>query len=127
MAVDIRSAASGAVLVGGAVLFVAMAWFAVVGPWLAWRNDSASQMYDTAGKIAQFRAIATRATGPGEQLEAEIAQRYGDEYLRGESDAIILADLQALIGRIVSESDSTVVLARPMPARDVGGLRQLGL
>lgn len=124
----------GSIRIGREALFaatllaiVALCWFSIVRPWLNWREETSVEISEIVERIARFASVVSQGEGGGDRVRAEIEERFGPEFLRGESDAIILADLQSLIGEIVTRHGCELALSRQLPTRTEDGRTSLGL
>lgn len=111
--------AAVALLVG----LVAFIGLFVIGPVVGYFTDRRDE-------IAEQRRLLTRLTAAGAPMATVTPSKPGSDgeiFLAGNSDALRLAELQSLTGRIAELEGVELRSTRSLPVREREGLRLLGL
>lgn len=117
--------ASRALAVSIAVAILGGTWMLIVRPVL----DLGVEIRDELTRATERRNRLEASTAEAQSLASgkiDIAGYAGD-FLQGESDAVIVAELQKQIGSIVAATGSELSTAQPVPPRTDGAHQKLGL
>lgn len=100
--------------------------FAVVPTW-SYLADARTRIEDGRVLLGRLEAAAGRRSELAELQRATDAVPVQRLTLKGETEAIQLAGLQALVGELASAEGVRVTSARPLPAVERDGMRLVGL
>jgi hypothetical protein len=104
-------------------LVLAGGWLLVARPILAERADLDERILEKRQLLGRYQAaLATKAGQSAPSTGAAQPQAF----LEGESEAIALANLQAMLAGLVSDSGARLRSARTLPARDRSDVRFIG-
>lgn len=109
-------------------LLVALAiWLLLVRPVAGLIAEQGEAIARERQLLGRFLAVANRSATAGdiERLVGEALS--GEALLKGESDAIRLANLQSLVGEIAARGKLRLRSVRTLPRREQGGLAVLGV
>lgn len=77
--------------------------------------------------LARLKAIVAFSEVPSAKIQAVDAQQYRAEFLAGDQEAVVVADLQSRLRTLIVSHNSELMSAAPLPQRASGGLAVLGL
>lgn len=118
-----RALALGLLLVAGVLV-----WACVIHPWQAWNHELGARIEAAERELAELRGMAAIRPELERRVAALPEPAIGDDYLTGESETIMLADLQDRL-RAAAQSHggrtrSTSVLAA---VEEAGGVEKIGV
>ncbi|MFM9938970.1 MAG: type II secretion system protein GspM [Hyphomicrobiaceae bacterium] len=112
---------------GLAALVTLALWLGVARPLLAHFAEQRDALARERVMLGRFLAAGNRSATAGD-IERRINEVLGGEaLLKGESDAIRLANLQTLVGEIAARGNIRPRSVRTLPRREQGGLAVLGV
>ncbi len=112
-----------AIVPASGILFLgALVWFAIV--LMEERSGSVTEKQRELGRLNAILALKPMIENAE---DIDLADGQLPEFLQGESDAVIQADLQTRLAAIAKAADAIIVSAGPTPVTDRSGTRMTGL
>lgn len=117
---------SKALAVSLLLTLLALAWSAV-SPLLASHAENGQAIEHKRVMLGRLQAVAAYAGEIERHIEASRRVLGDEEFLKGDGDELIAADLLTHLKAIVAEHGASITSARPAPLRELGSFDLIGL
>ncbi len=90
-------------------------------------QDLDDRLADALAARAKLQSIVQALEGIPETTTLDHTEKYAGDFLKGEQDSLILAELQTRLRAIVVGKNSELATARTLPPKAIGSQQYLGL
>jgi general secretion pathway protein M len=109
------------------LMLLSMPWLLIARPLRQTIADNDLKLQADAAALSRYKGIAAYASRLDQQAPLDDLVRSKPDFLTGEQDALILADLQSRLRSVIVGNSSELMSASVLPVRTVGALTVLGL
>ena len=105
----------------------ALVLFAVYRPISKWSASMSDDLRDEEVRLVKLQSIANLHASSSIPDQAQWEANFRQDFLKGDSDSIVLADIQTQLRAIIVGNSCELISASALPRRETGGLETVGL
>lgn len=122
-----RTAVSILIALTATAVLLALFWFGAYQPISTWSETMAEDLADGHKRLIKLQRVAQLHASNPQQKSADREADFRPDFLKGDPDAIVLADIQTRLRAIIVGKNCELISASALPPREIGGANMVGL